>query len=142
MVVKEGIIAQKGAAMATTLALSDENLRRASMSSTNSSSSESISSMRPAQIIKRPVEATTSLPIAAAMQAQVRSGPLDGADGGRQVALDQRELSLRRKQQALQEQYARLQAMHSGASPRPPSELLPPKDGEGGSTRGTNGRAD
>ncbi|XP_043216897.1 coiled-coil domain-containing protein AGAP005037-like isoform X3 [Amphibalanus amphitrite] len=80
------------AALSSTLALSDENLRR-DVASSNSSSSESVNSQEGLQ---------RSTP--------ERTGVLSRC---RQEALERRETELRRKQQALQQQYARLQAMSS-----------------------------
>ena len=78
------------AALSSTLALSDENLRR-DVASSNSSSSESVNSQEGLQ-----------------RGTPERAGVLSRC---RQEALERRETELRRKQQALQQQYARLQAM-------------------------------
>ena len=78
------------AALSSTLALSDENLRR-DVASSNSSSSESVNSQEGLQ-----------------RGTPERDGLLSRC---RQEVLERRETELRRKQQALQQQYARLQAM-------------------------------
>ncbi|XP_037077807.1 coiled-coil domain-containing protein AGAP005037-like [Pollicipes pollicipes] len=86
----------------------DENLRRDTASS-NSSSSESVNSQEGLRRSATPGERPASAD---------RGGVLSRS---RQEALERRETELRRKQHALQQQYARLQAMNT--APRPQADI-------------------